>query len=101
MKENIGHTKIESVGLIQRMIQQKHITLRLVLCQVLGWVDFFNPLFICGLSVNLKFWRQFKWMIKLKSFEEFFYRPRLKDGLNMKSTVKSILEMLSVNIRGG
>ena len=33
--------------------------------------------------------------------EEFFYRPGLKDGLNMKSTVKSILEMLSVNIRGG
>lgn len=40
-------------------------------------------------------------MIKLKSFEEFFYRPGLKDGLNMKSTVKSILEMLSGNIRGG
>ena len=33
--------------------------------------------------------------------KEFFYRPGLKDGLNMKSTVKSILEMLSVNIRGG
>ena len=33
--------------------------------------------------------------------EEFFYHPGLKDGLNMKSTVKSILEMLSVNIRGG
>ena len=32
--------------------------------------------------------------------EEFFYRPGLKDGLNVKSTVKSILEMLSVNIRG-
>lgn len=32
--------------------------------------------------------------------EEFFYRPGLKDGLNMKSTVKSILEMLSGNIRG-
>ena len=40
-------------------------------------------------------------MVKLKSFEEFFYRLGLKDGLNMKSTVKSILEMLSVNIRGG
>ena len=66
-----------------------------------GWVDFFSPLFICGLSVNLKFWKQFKWMIKLKSFEEFFYRPGLKDGLNIKSTVKSILEMLSGNIRGG
>ena len=33
--------------------------------------------------------------------EEFLYRLGLKDGLNMKSTVKSILEMLSVNIRGG
>ena len=33
--------------------------------------------------------------------EEFSYRLGLKDGLNMKSTVKSILEMLSGNIRGG
>ena len=40
-------------------------------------------------------------MIKLERFEEFFYRPGLKDGLNMKSKVKSILEMLSGNIRGG
>ena len=40
-------------------------------------------------------------MVKLKSFEEFFYCLGLKDGLNMKSTVKSILEMLSGNIRGG
>ena len=39
-------------------------------------------------------------MIKLKSFEEFFYRPGLKDGLNMKSTVKSILEMFYGNITG-
>ena len=31
------------------------------------------------------------WVIKL----------RLKDGLNLKSTVKSTLEMLSGNIRGG
>lgn len=33
--------------------------------------------------------------------EEFFYRLGLKDGLNLKSTVKSTLEMLSGNIRGG
>ena len=33
--------------------------------------------------------------------EEFFYRRGLKDGLNLKSTVKSTLEMLSGNIRGG
>ena len=30
--------------------------------------------------------------------EEFFYRLEIKDGLNLKSTVKSILEMLSGNI---
>ena len=30
--------------------------------------------------------------------EEFFYRLRIKDGLNLKSTVKFILEMLSGNI---
>ena len=33
--------------------------------------------------------------------EEFFYRLGLKDGLNLKSTVKSTLEMLSGNIHGG
>ena len=33
--------------------------------------------------------------------EKFFYRLGLKDGLNLKSTVKSTLEMLSGNIRGG
>lgn len=33
--------------------------------------------------------------------EEFFYRLGLKDGLNLKSTVKSTLEMLSENIHGG
>ena len=33
--------------------------------------------------------------------EEFFYRLGLKDGLNLKNTVKSTLEMLSGNIRGG
>ena len=33
--------------------------------------------------------------------EEFFYRLGLKDGLKLKSTVKSTLEMLSGNIRGG
>lgn len=33
--------------------------------------------------------------------EEFFYRLGLKDELNLKSTVKSTLEMLSGNIRGG
>ena len=33
--------------------------------------------------------------------EEFFYRMGLKDGLNLKNTVKSTLEMLSGNIRGG
>ena len=33
--------------------------------------------------------------------EEFFYRLGLKDGLNLKSTVKSTLEMLSGNIQGG
>ena len=33
--------------------------------------------------------------------EEFFYRLGLKDGLNLKSTVKATLEMLSGNIRGG
>ena len=27
--------------------------------------------------------------------EEFFYRLRLKDGLNLKNTVKSVLEMIS------
>ena len=30
--------------------------------------------------------------------EEFFYRLGIKDGLNLKSTVKFILEMLSGNI---
>ena len=33
--------------------------------------------------------------------EEFFYRLGIKDGLNLKSTVKSTLEMLSGNIHGG
>ena len=33
--------------------------------------------------------------------EEFFYRLGLKDGLNLKSTVKSTLKMLSENIHGG
>lgn len=33
--------------------------------------------------------------------EEFFYRLGLKDGLNLKSTVKATLEMLSGNIYGG
>ena len=33
--------------------------------------------------------------------EEFFCRLGLKDGLNLKSTVKSTLEMLSGNIYGG
>lgn len=33
--------------------------------------------------------------------EEFFYRLGLKDGLNLRSTVKSTLEMLSGNIHGG
>ena len=33
--------------------------------------------------------------------EEFFYRLGLKDGLNLKSTVKSTLEMLLGNICGG
>ena len=33
--------------------------------------------------------------------EDFFYRLGLKDGLNLKSTVKSTLEMLSGNIHGG
>ena len=33
--------------------------------------------------------------------EEFFYRLGLKDEQNLKSTVKSTLEMLSGNIRGG
>ena len=30
--------------------------------------------------------------------EEFFYRLEIKDGLKLKSTVQSILEMLSGNI---
>ena len=30
--------------------------------------------------------------------EEFFYRLGIKDGLKLKSTVQSILEMLSGNI---
>ena len=30
-----------------------------------------------------------------------FFKLKLKDGLNLKSTVKSTLEMLSGNIRGG
>ena len=33
--------------------------------------------------------------------EMFFHRLGLKDGLNLKNTVKSTLEMLSGNIRGG
>jgi len=33
--------------------------------------------------------------------EMFFYWLGLKDGLNLKNTVKSTLEMLSGNIRGG
>lgn len=33
--------------------------------------------------------------------EEFFYRLGLKDGRNLKSTVKFILEMLSGNVGGG
>ena len=37
----------------------------------------------------------------LKELEEFFYRLGLKDGLNLKNTVKSVLEMISGNIRGG
>ena len=31
----------------------------------------------------------------LKELEEFFYRLGLKDGLNLKNTVKSVLEMIS------
>lgn len=38
MKENIGHTKIESVGLIQRMIQQKYITLRLIIFKLCAFL---------------------------------------------------------------
>ena len=33
--------------------------------------------------------------------EMFFYRLGVKDGLNLKNTVKSTIEMLSGNIRGG
>ena len=47
-------------------------------------------------------------VILLKNFEEyastieeFFYSPGLKDRLNMKSTVKSILEILLGYIPGG
>ena len=29
--------------------------------------------------------------------EKFFYRLGLKDGLNLKNTVKSVLEMISLN----
>ena len=39
--------------------------------------------------------------ISVADTEEFFYRLGLKDGLNLKSTVKSTLEMLSGNIHGG
>ena len=31
----------------------------------------------------------------LKELEEFFYRLGLKDGLNLKNTVKLVLEMIS------
>lgn len=37
----------------------------------------------------------------LHSFSFWVIKLRLKDGLNLKSTVKSTLEMLSGNIRGG
>ena len=39
--------------------------------------------------------------IPMPETEEFFYRLGLKDGLNLKNTVKLVLEMLSGNIRGG
>ena len=33
--------------------------------------------------------------IPMPETEEFFYRLRLKDGLNLKNTVKLVLEMIS------
>ena len=66
---------------------------------MLGWVDFFSPLFIFGIFTGIVYCNAI--FSSGADTEEFFYRPGLKDGLNMKSTVKSILEMLSGNIRGG
>ena len=34
-------------------------------------------------------------LVPQEKTEEFFYRLGLKDGLNLKNTVKSVLEMIS------
>ena len=63
-----------------------------------GWFDEENRVYIIyqisEIQVDLGFSKR-KAMDYLPELEEFFYRLGIKDGLRLKSTVKSVLEMMS------
>ena len=63
-----------------------------------GWFDEENRVYIiyqiAEIQVDLGFSKR-KAMDYLSELEEFFYRLGIKDGLRLKSTVKSVLEMMS------
>ena len=63
-----------------------------------GWFDEENRVYIIyqisEIQVDLGFSKR-KAMDYLSELEEFFYRLGIKDGLRLKSTVKSVLEMMS------
>ena len=63
-----------------------------------GWFDEENRVYIIyqisEIQADLGFSKR-KAMDYLLELEEFFYRLGIKDGLRLKSTVKSVLEMMS------
>ena len=63
-----------------------------------GWFDEENRVYIIyqisEIQADLGFSKR-KAMDYLSELEEFFYRLGIKDGLRLKSTVKSVLEMMS------
>ena len=63
-----------------------------------GWFDEENRVYIIyqisEVQADLGFSKR-KAMDYLSKLEEFFYRLGIKDGLRLKSTVKSVLEMMS------
>ena len=63
-----------------------------------GWFDEENRVYIIyqisEIQADLGFSKR-KAMDYLSELEEFFYRLGIKDGLRLKSTVKSVLEMIS------
>ena len=63
-----------------------------------GWFDEENRVYIiyqiAEIQVDLGFSKR-KAMDYLSELEEFFYRLGIKDGLRLKSTIKSVLEMMS------